>query len=97
MCFRLSAVSSRNERAWYQFVLLLIAACLAYLWLIYLGTLASQPHWRRLIHRSDRCNLSLFQLGLRLLDFWLGDDAPLRVAFLPQATHAQVVVFRSVR
>jgi len=35
--------------------------------------------------------------GLRLLDFWLDDDAPLRVAFLPQATHAQVVVFKSVR
>ncbi len=76
---------------------LLIAACLAYLWIIYLGTLASQPHWRRLIHRADRCDLSLFQLGLRLLDFWLDDNAPLRVAFLPQAAQAQVVVFKSVR
>ena len=59
---------------------LLIAACLAYLWLIYLGTLASQAAWRRLVHRADRCALSLFQLGLRLLDFWLEEDAPLRVA-----------------
>jgi len=75
---------------------LLIATCLAYLWLIYLGTLASQPHWRRLVHRSDRCDLSLFQLGLRLLEFWLDDDAPLRIAFLPQASQAQVVV-KSVR
>jgi hypothetical protein len=76
---------------------LLIAACLAYLWIIFLGTLASQPHWRRLIHRADRCDLSLFQLGLRLLDFWLEDDAPLRVAFLPQATQANTLVFKSVR
>lgn len=76
---------------------LLIAACLAYLWLIYWGTLASQPHWRRLVHRADRCDLSLFQLGLRLLDFWLEDDAPLRLAFLPQATQAQTLVFKSVR
>jgi Transposase DDE domain len=76
---------------------LLLAACLAYLWLIYLGTLASQPHWRRLVHRADRCDLSRFQLGLRLLDFWLEDDAPLRVAFLPQATQAQTLVFKSVR
>jgi hypothetical protein len=56
-----------------------------------------QPHWRRLIHRADRCDLSLFQLGLRLLDFWLEDDAPLRVAFLPQATQANTLVFKSVR
>lgn len=76
---------------------LLIAACLAYLWIIFLGTLASQPHWRRLVHRTDRCDLSLFQLGLRLLDFWLEDDAPLRIAFLPQATQAQTLVFKSVR
>ncbi len=76
---------------------LLLAACLAYLWIIYLGTLASQPHWRRLVHRADRCDLSLFQLGLRLLDFWLEDDAPLRIAFLPQATQAQTLVFKSVR
>jgi len=76
---------------------LLIAACLAYLWIIFLGTLASQPHWRRLIHRADRCDLSLFQLGLRLLDFCLEDDAPLRVAFLPQAAQAETMVFKSVR
>lgn len=76
---------------------LLIAACLAYLWIIYLGTLAAQPHWRRLVHRTDRCDLSLFQLGLRLLDFWLEDDAPLRVAFLPRPTRAQALCFKTVR
>ena len=76
---------------------LLIAACLAYLWIIYLGTLASQPHWQRLVHRARRCDLSLFQLGLRLLDFWLEDDAPLRVAFLPRPTRTQTVRLNTVR
>lgn len=76
---------------------LLIAACLAYWWIIYLGTFASQPHWRRLLHRADRCDLSFFQLGLRLLVFWLEDDAPLRIAFLPQASRAQSCVLNSVR
>jgi len=76
---------------------LLIASCLAYWWIIYLGTLASQPHWRRLIHRTDRCDLSFFQLGLRLLAFWLEDEAPLRVAFLPQASRTQTVILNSVR
>jgi hypothetical protein len=76
---------------------LLIATCLAYWWIIYLGTLASQPHWRRLVHRADRCDLSLFQLGLRLLNFWLDDDAPLRVAFLPLPTRSQTFILNSVR
>jgi len=76
---------------------LLIATCLAYWWIIYLGTLASQPHWRRLVHRADRCDLSFFQLGLRLLAFWLDEDAPLRVAFLPQASRSQTIILNSVR
>lgn len=76
---------------------LLIATCLAYWWIIYLGTLGSQPHWCRLVHRADRCDLSVFQLGLRLLAFWLEDDAPLRIAFLPQPTRAQTFILNSVR
>jgi hypothetical protein len=76
---------------------LMIAACLAYWWIIYLGTLASQPHWCRLVHRADRCDLSVFQLGLRLLAFWLEDDAPVRVAFLPQASGQQIFILNSVR
>jgi Transposase DDE domain len=50
---------------------LMIGACLAYHWIIYLGCLALQNGWQRAVHRSDRCDLSLFQLGLRLLDYLL--------------------------
>jgi hypothetical protein len=39
----------------------------------------------------------VFQLGLRLLEFWLEEDAPLRVAFLPQPTRLQLVVLKNVR
>jgi hypothetical protein len=46
---------------------LLIAACLAYIWIVYLGSLCEKEGWRNVIHRSDRCDVSLFQLGLRLL------------------------------
>jgi len=46
---------------------LMIASCLAYLWVVYLGTFALQMPWSRCVHRTDRCDLSLFQLGLRLL------------------------------
>lgn len=60
---------------------LLIAACLAYLWLIFLGT---QAHLRSLIpllHRTDRCDLSLFQLGLDLLHYLLEEALELLVDF----------------
>jgi DDE family transposase len=46
---------------------LLIACCLAYLWLVYLGVCAIQDEWMKRLHRQDRCDLSLFRLGLRLL------------------------------
>lgn len=56
---------------------LMLAACLAYLWVIYLGTVAQQDGWQALIHRGSRCDLSLFQLGLRLLDYFLDHDLPI--------------------
>jgi hypothetical protein len=62
---------------------LLIAACLAYLWVIYLGTVAKTEGWVGQIHRTDRCDLSLFQLGLRLLEHCLNEDLPIPVAFVP--------------
>lgn len=56
---------------------LMIAACLAYIWIVWLGVIAKRDEWRGLIHRSDRCDLSLFQLGLRLLDYFLNNDLPI--------------------
>jgi hypothetical protein len=60
---------------------LLIAACLAYIWIIYLGALCEQDGWVHIIHRGDRCDLSVFQLGLRLLDYLLNEDCAIPVAF----------------
>ena len=60
---------------------LLIAACLAYIWMIYLGDLADKQGWRGRIERTDRADLSLFQLGLRFLAYLLNHDLPLFVAF----------------
>lgn len=62
---------------------LMLAACLAYLWMIYLGAVARRDGWDRIIHRSDRCDWSLFQLGLHLLDHWLNEELPILVAFCP--------------
>jgi hypothetical protein len=53
---------------------LLIAACLAYLWIVFLGVCALRDDWLKRLHRRDRCDLSLFRLGLRLLARCLKDD-----------------------
>jgi hypothetical protein len=60
---------------------LMIAAGLAYLWIVYLGRYAQQTGWNKVIHRTDRCDLSLFQLGLDLLEHFLNEGLPIPVAF----------------
>src|SRR5262245_44774624 len=35
---------------------LLIAACLAYIWIVYLGTVCEKDGWRPVMHRSKRCD-----------------------------------------
>ena len=60
---------------------LLIAACLAYIWIVYLGSLCEKEGWREHIHRKKRCDLSLFQLGLRILEHFLNEELPIPVQF----------------
>ena len=60
---------------------LMMAACLAYIWIIYLGVMAMQEGYYKIIHRTDRCDLSLFQMGLRLLDYFLNQEMEIPVAF----------------
>lgn len=60
---------------------LLIAACLAYWWIVYLGLIAIREDWVKVIHRTDRCDWSLFHLGLALLDYFLNEDLPIPVSF----------------
>jgi hypothetical protein len=60
---------------------LMLAACLAYLWIVYLGVQAISQNLHAVVHRTDRCDLSLFQLGLRLLDHLLDFGKPIPVSF----------------
>lgn len=64
---------------------LMIASCLAYLWVVYLGVCAMQQDWMKRLHRQDRCDLSLFRLGLRLLARCLKDHIPIPAGFLVPA------------
>jgi len=61
--------------------ILMIAACLAYMWIVYLGLTAFREGWIKLIHRSDRCDWSLFRLGLALLDYFLNEELLIPVSF----------------
>ena len=60
---------------------LFIAAWLAYIWIVYLGSVCAREGWRRIIHRMQRCDGSLFQLGMRLLAYFLNEDLPIPVQF----------------
>ena len=60
---------------------LMIASCLAYIWIIYLGVFALDHDYVQQIHRSDRCDLSLFQLGLHLLEHLLNEHLFIPVDF----------------
>ncbi len=60
---------------------ILIAACLAYIWMIYLGVQAHTTGAVREIHRTDRCDLSLFQLGLSFLNHLLNESLEIDIGF----------------
>jgi DDE family transposase len=69
---------------------LLIASCLAYIWIVYLGSLCKTDGWQSIIHRKNRCDLGLFQLGFRLLEHFLNEGLSIPVQF-----HARFVHFQS--
>ena len=67
---------------------LLIATCLAYLWMVCLGQWVVQTGQLALIHRSDRCDWSLFRIGLAWVEFCLNEGLPLRIRFSVPRTGA---------
>ena len=60
---------------------MMIAVSLAYIWMVSLGSRAIKTGTHREIHRSDRCDLSLFQLGFRMLEHILNEGFTIPVCF----------------
>jgi hypothetical protein len=60
---------------------LCIATWLAYIWIVYFGALGEKAGWQEIIHRRKRCDCSLFQLGLRILEHFLNEELPIPVQF----------------
>lgn len=61
---------------------LLIASSLAYVWIHAAAGFAQAQGWVELFHRSDRCDLGLFQIGLRALQYALREGLRVPVSFL---------------
>jgi hypothetical protein len=64
---------------------LLIASCLASIWLVCWGALLklkSKPWLRQRIHRTSRCALRLFRIGRAWLDACLHEGEELLVALV---------------
>ncbi len=60
---------------------LLMAACLAYIWMVCLGLLTLVTGNQKLIDRTDRVDKSIFRLGLDWLKYSLKKDLPIQVYF----------------
>jgi hypothetical protein len=62
---------------------LLIATCLAYLWVLAVSVFAHHQRWVANFHRTDRCDLSLFQVGLRAITYALREGLRLPPCSVP--------------
>lgn len=72
---------------------LMIATCLAYVWLVFLGRTAQNGGGMKAIHREKRCDLSLFSLGDALLNYLLLHSFPVPADFLAPPSYR----FQTVR
>ena len=64
---------------------LLIATSLAYLWVQAVAMFAVEAGWIEQFHRKDRCDLSLFQIGIRAIRYALRERKRVPVSFLVRA------------
>jgi hypothetical protein len=60
---------------------LLVATSLAYLWVHTLAMFAQAHGWLERFHRCDRCDLSVFQIGMRALRYALREGFRVPVSF----------------
>lgn len=56
---------------------LMIPACLAYIWIVYLGIICQESGYVCFIHRLKRCDIGLFQIGLRMLERCFNEEEDL--------------------
>lgn len=62
---------------------LLLAVCLAYLWLVVVGAYVVKRGWRKLVDRADRRDRSLVEIGRHWIRRRTTNGVPPRIAFTP--------------
>ncbi len=60
---------------------LVIATSLAYIWIHAVAVFARAQGWVERFHRKDRCDLGLFQIGLRAIQYALREGLRVPVSF----------------
>jgi len=76
-------LESTHLRHFLRLSRLTLAVALLYVWLIATGARAIKNGQRHLVDRPDRRDLSLFQIGLRLVERCLTNDLPIPIRLLP--------------
>ena len=61
---------------------LLIATSLSYLVVLHIGVFAQQNDWVKQFHRKHRCDISLFQCGLRAFSYAIREKLRIPMSFL---------------
>jgi hypothetical protein len=60
---------------------LTLAVAILYVWLVSVGTRTTRPGLRSLVDRTDRRDLSIFQIGLRYIERCLTTAIPFQISF----------------
>jgi len=74
-------IDKRHLKAPERLARLLIASSLAYVWIHAAAGFAQVQGWVEQFHRSDRCDLGLFQIGLRAIQYALREGVRVPVSF----------------
>lgn len=76
-------LESTHLRHFLRLSRLTLSVALLYVWSISIGARAIKNGQRRLVDRTDRRDLSVFQIGLRLIERHLTNSSPLSIRLLP--------------
>lgn len=76
---------------------LLIATSLSYLAVLHIGVFAQQNDWVKQFHRKHRCDISLFQSGLRAISYAIRENLRIPISFLLTGGLAEKANIFSVR
>ena len=76
-------LESTHLRHFMRLSRLTLAVALLYVWLMASGTQAIKAGIRRLVDRVDRRDLSIFQIGWRIVERWLINSLPVSIRLCP--------------